>query len=568
MRRRWLPMLVIGLPSCLAASRAAAAGPSANVHDYVLFAERSLQTRGLVVQRGDVGVNRGPLVAHGRIAAPESRLAADTVRLDDRASCAQLLFSTAVERAAPGCGPGTQFVGPIVTSLREACGFPAEPPPCDGTAQVSVQAGDRLTLAPGIYGDLEVRGAGSHHGTVVLTGGSYVFCSLRTHRGAIVRADAATSLFVVNDIRIGSESSVGPAAGLDPTALDVRSTGARAYFARNADVTATFCAPDTDLQVGDTVMLSGSFAAGQVITGRLKANGLAPAEGSTTTSTTSTTMSSTSSVASTSSTTGTTSTTTTTASTSTVPTTSTSTTSTATTTTTVGTVSTTSGPTSTSTSTTSTTAHAATTTTTSTTSTTTTTSTVPSTTTTMSTTTAPPTSTTTSSTTTTTTTLPRQLNCPAGGQVDVVTTLVPNSQTFSSNDVQGIEVDLAYPATVSMPGTGFLPVNDPADPSTLIVLLSASTDPIGINLYDGSATFFDADTSPSTTLRIILSLNPTANLIFSQPVPFERARFTCTAGTVISVDDFTCTIASEVDLLARQIPPDQRPPCTISLASP
>ena len=152
--------------------------------------------------------------------------------------------------------------------------------------------------------------------------------------------------------------------------------------------------------------------------------------------------------------------------------------------------------------------------------------------------------------------------------MDVVTTLVPNNNTFSSNLVQGIEVDLAYPATVSMPGTGFLPVNDPADPTTLIVLLSASTDPTGINLYDGSATFFDADTSTPAKLQIVLALNPTANLIFSQPVPFERARFTCTAGMTVSADDFTCTVPSEADLLGRAIPPDQRPPCTIGLASP
>ena len=58
--------------------------------------------------------------------------------------------------------------------------------------------------------------------------------------------------------------------------------------------------------------------------------------------------------------------------------------------------------------------------------------------------------------------------------MDVVTTLVPDIDTFSSGQVGGIEVDVGYPASVSMPGSQFLPVNDPADPATLIALLSAT----------------------------------------------------------------------------------------------
>jgi len=148
----------------------------------------------------------------------------------------------------------------------------------------------------------------------------------------------------------------------------------------------------------------------------------------------------------------------------------------------------------------------------------------------------------------------------------VVITLVPDENTFRALTVGGIEVDLAYPTAVGLLGTGFLPVNDPTDPATRVALLSFT--PPGINLYDGLQTFFDADTTLPHTLRTLLSFNQTANLIFSQPVLFERVLFDCTAGTPVSLASFTCTIPSEVDALARPIPPAQRPACSMVLTGP
>jgi hypothetical protein len=117
-----------------------------------------------------------------------------------------------------------------------------------------------------------------------------------------------------------------------------------------------------------------------------------------------------------------------------------------------------------------------------------------------------------------------------------------------------------------MPGSQFLPVNDPADPATLIALLSAT--PGQINLYDGLQTFFDADTAAPLTLRTVLTLNLTSNLIFNQTVPFERARFTCTPGAALSVNDFTCTVPQEVNAIGGTVPPGARPPCVLTLAAP
>jgi len=61
---------------------------------------------------------------------------------------------------------------------------------------VDVAAGAERTLPPGVYGDVDVGGAASRHGRLVLTGGRYVFCSLRTRRGSVLEADSAAQVFV------------------------------------------------------------------------------------------------------------------------------------------------------------------------------------------------------------------------------------------------------------------------------------------------------------------------------------------------------------------------------------
>lgn len=148
----------------------------------------------------------------------------------------------------------------------------------------------------------------------------------------------------------------------------------------------------------------------------------------------------------------------------------------------------------------------------------------------------------------------------------MIATLIPDINTFSSGTVGGMEVDIGYPATVSMPGTGQLPVNDPSDPTTLIALLSATSGQI--NLYDGLTNFFDNDTAQPFALRTLLTFNLTANVIFNQAVPFERARFTCTAGSALSVAAFTCTVPQEVNSIGGVVPSEQRPPCVLRLAAP
>src|SRR5262249_39000620 len=176
--------------------------------------------------------------------------------------------------------------GPLIEDLAAACGIPDEFPDCSAGSAVEVAAGDERTLSPGVYGDVDVGGAASRHGRLVLTGGRYVFCSLRARRGATIEADSASQVFVVGDVTLGPKSRFGPSESLAASDLDLFSHGARVSISRNADVTGRVCAPDATLHVTGGATLTGLFAAGRAVVGRITLTGMPAGPTTTTTSST------------------------------------------------------------------------------------------------------------------------------------------------------------------------------------------------------------------------------------------------------------------------------------------
>ena len=200
------------------------------------------------------------------------------------------------------------------------------------------------------------------------------------------------------------------------------------------------------------------------------------------------------------------------------------------------------------------------TTTTTTSSTTTSSTTTSSTTTSTTTTTTLPTTTTTTSTTTTTTTVTTSTTlagvvCPRSGILSATVTLVPAADGSTASPVAGFKVNLAYPAVVSLPGSGVLPVNDPTDPATRELLLDLS-------LYDGLVVFFDTDTMLVTTVAAAAGRPVT----LSGSYGFEEARFDCTPGAVVAPGAFTCAVVDESDPLGQVIPPNERPSCRVTVS--
>src|SRR5262249_38178246 len=137
-----------------------------------------------------------------------------------------------------------------------------------------------------------------------LTGGSYVFCSLRVRRGAAIEADSASQVFVAGDVSIGPKSRLGPSDDVAAGDLTIFSEGHQVSVSRNAEVTGRVCAPAATLYVTGGATPTGLFAADRVVASRITLTGL-PTE-STTTSTSTTSSTSTTTSASTTTTSSTT----------------------------------------------------------------------------------------------------------------------------------------------------------------------------------------------------------------------------------------------------------------------
>jgi hypothetical protein len=281
------PGIVLRAALLAACLPAVARGQSRDLRSYVLLAETSLRANGLTVASGDVGVNRvlGLLFAGKPLAAGSSVLVAPVVRIDGASSC-QALFANTVLATGAACGPATAFTAPIVASGSAACGFPATFPACDSTRPKTVGAGGTLTLGPGTYGAVVIEGGGGGSGRLVLTGGSYTFCSLRAARGATIAFQGPSTVAVNGNVTLGNGTTAGPAPGSGLGAGDVvlHAAGTTVHFARNSRVQARLCAPNARLRLTHGGQHEGQFVAATVRAGRVSLR-----LGSTPTTTTTTT---------------------------------------------------------------------------------------------------------------------------------------------------------------------------------------------------------------------------------------------------------------------------------------
>ncbi len=299
---------------------------STDLDTYALFAADALRARGLRVPAGDVGVNDGPLWVTDALSGPDTTVVADLVRVGRRSRCLGILADQVAEPTS-GCAAVGDFAGPLVSDVAAACGFPSEPPACDPSNDVDVRHDETRTLPPGIYGDLRVAGGGAGKGRVVFEGGDYVFCGIRTSRKSELEFAAPATIFVEEDVTLGTSSTTGPASG-EPADVRLFVGGGSVRVARRAEVTARLCAPDARVSLTSGSEVTGSFVAKLIRADRITATNEGSDEPTTTTTSVSTTTTSSTTTSSTAPTTSTTSSTTTSTTSSTVISTTTTTTST------------------------------------------------------------------------------------------------------------------------------------------------------------------------------------------------------------------------------------------------
>ena len=235
--------------SLLAAARTVPAQPSSNLDDYVLFAEEILRADALLVPCGDIGVNStsGLFRETGGITVA-GNCVGNTARMDMVGSCGALYANFTVKPT----NPPIPFTPPVLTgSLASNCGFPSAPFGCNLAAPVTVNAGDTVTLPPGVYGHVTVKGGfdefmAPNPGVLRLSGGTYVFCNVKLSRFAEIRALAATEMRVDGKLKMTSDNFFGPDTGNVASDFTVFVNGTKVRYSRESEVTAKLCAPQAN----------------------------------------------------------------------------------------------------------------------------------------------------------------------------------------------------------------------------------------------------------------------------------------------------------------------------------
>lgn len=293
------------ISSVLALSFAGSAGAQApTLSDFVLFGSNTLRARGLVVDSGDVGTN-GTLVGSKAIDAPDSAIVGDRVELDKKSVC-DALRSNGGE-ASSQCGPATPVAIPVVANLASACGFPSSLPTACSGPDLLLDHDATKNATPGTYNVVDVAGGGRGPATLILSAGTYTFCSLRLGRNAALLASGPVTINVLSSVKLDNGSQVRPDSGT-LSACDIKifaNTDGKVRISRKAYVQGTLCAPNAKLDVTQGANLRGAFYARDVKTDRVFLDlqvCVAPTTTSTTTtptttSTTSTTATTTTTVA-------------------------------------------------------------------------------------------------------------------------------------------------------------------------------------------------------------------------------------------------------------------------------
>lgn len=255
--------LVVGLGIAASASGLEAATARRRADAYALVSADTMRLQSMRVAGGDVAVGAGRLTISGGLDAAGRQLVAPVVRISGSATCAAVLGGD-VQGAIGTCPPDGAAPTDLVAGLADACELPGTAVACDPARPVLVQQGATRTLAPGRFGDLVVRGAGS---TLALTPGRYVVCDLKALRGTTVRALGPVEIVVAG--RMTVNGVVGPTPGVALTANDVRIQlrGPKARLRRGADVTARLCAPAARVTLAQAT-LRGSVVAQRVTAAR------------------------------------------------------------------------------------------------------------------------------------------------------------------------------------------------------------------------------------------------------------------------------------------------------------
>jgi hypothetical protein len=144
---------------------------------------------------------------------------------------------------------------------------------CNSAASANGLTG--ATLAPGTYGTYDFAG------TTTLAAGSYTFCALTVEQNAKLIAQPGTVINVTGNVNLK-----GGASGAVGACNSTFNVGGGVAFGRNGRYSGTFIAPNTDVSLGDSTIITGHVWALTMHSDEGVSVGKCPPGGGTTTTTT------------------------------------------------------------------------------------------------------------------------------------------------------------------------------------------------------------------------------------------------------------------------------------------
>jgi hypothetical protein len=243
---------------------ATADAPSTTLADYAVLGLKEVTLKGRVnVISGDVGCNAPDgsvtLLDKAKVAAA---IAANEIRMG-RGTSAGALFCTLLDPV--GVSNGATTCVPATAPLLDSAALPfVQVSP--GTQSQELQKRAVLDpLPPGSYNRLKV-GNGAK---LVLEGGDYAVRSIELRKRAQLVCNAACNISVLERVRIGEGSELGPVLPLDATSvrIDIKGEGPFAAFRalKRSTVTANVYAPGGDVSLGMNGTYTGAFVGERVL---------------------------------------------------------------------------------------------------------------------------------------------------------------------------------------------------------------------------------------------------------------------------------------------------------------
>jgi hypothetical protein len=257
---RWMMVVLVA-----GASQAAAVdAPSGTLGDYAIFGVKAVTLRSRVkVLSGDVGCNApdGTVTLIDR-ANVSAAVAGNEIRMGRKTSAGALFCTLLKQEGVKGGATSCVAATPPLVDSSALPIVQVSP----GTEDKRLAKGDTLDpLAPGAYNVIKI----ANGAKLVLAGGEYSVRSIELRKGSQLLCSEACHINVLERVRVGERSELGPVPPLDATGvrLDIKGEGEFPAFRalKGSTVAANVYAPGDGVWLGQNGNYTGAFVGEDVL---------------------------------------------------------------------------------------------------------------------------------------------------------------------------------------------------------------------------------------------------------------------------------------------------------------